>query len=85
MRRALKFYPIPALAALLVTCLAALAVLFGASAARAADPIYPMASVAGLVPPDGMDREQDFPGLRGPQTATRRSWSRYSPPLFTRT
>jgi hypothetical protein len=63
MRRANKFYPIPALAALLVTYLAALAVLFGASAARAADPIYPMASVAGLVPPDGMTVSKTFPGF----------------------
>jgi hypothetical protein len=48
---------------LLVTHLAALAFLFGASAARAADPIYPMASVAGLVPPDGMVVSKTFPGF----------------------
>ena len=63
MRRASKFYPVSALAALLVTHLAVLAFLFSSSAARAADPIYPLASVVGLVPPDGMVVSKTFPGF----------------------
>jgi hypothetical protein len=59
MRRANQFYRVPAFAGLLT----ALVFLAGATAVRAADPVYPMASQSGLVPPDGMVVSKTFPGF----------------------
>lgn len=54
MRCASKFHRVPASAGFLAGLVMAFVFLAGATAARAADPIYPMASPAGLVPPNGM-------------------------------
>jgi hypothetical protein len=64
MIRASKFDPVqtfvPQVLAMLV---AILAVFIGAQPASAADPTYPMASLIGLVPPDGMTVSKTFPGF----------------------
>ena len=43
--------------------LAAAALLIAAQPLRAADPVFPMASAVGLVPPDGMTASKTFPGF----------------------
>jgi hypothetical protein len=49
-----------------VIAAAALALLFVASPARAADPVYPVGSRVGLVPPTGMVASEKFDGFADP-------------------
>lgn len=73
MRRASRFDPIRVLALLLArqttaahtlaALLAGLAFFVSAPSASAADPTYPIASLVGMVPPNGMVVSKNFPGF----------------------
>jgi hypothetical protein len=53
-------------AAAVIVTIAALTLLFNAPAARAADPVYPVGSRVGLVPPTGMVASEKFDGFADP-------------------
>ena len=53
-------------AAAVIVTIAALTLLFNAPAARAADPVYPVGSRVGLVPPAGMVASEKFDGFADP-------------------
>jgi hypothetical protein len=53
-------------AAAVIVTVAALGLLFNAPTARAADPVYPVGSRAGLVPPTGMIASEKFDGFADP-------------------